>query len=185
MSEGPLTTIRLFSPQVCELRRAIDQDAGAGEVEDVVRIALERVVPAGQLDSPAGFDQGADADLMLRRDVDFGGSRCGPEIMVHGADVAAGLRVTDILDLAAGDQMALDLRVAPRVDLDDAAVFVRRELAAALDADADVGAGVRAFRRRNVPQVDPVLGRDVPARHQHLAEEGVDRANFIGGRRPR
>ena len=165
-----------------DLGRAVDQDACAGEVEDIALQALARIVAAGDLDQAARFQHRAYPDLVLGIEDDLGMGRVDPEVVIFRADEGAAPGVPDVLDLAAGNDVPLDLAVVLGIDLDRTVILVGRDLARGLDSDTDIRTDVRMLRRIDVCQHDIVFCRDIPAGIQDVAEQGMDADRLEGGR---
>ena len=154
-----------------DLHGAEQENARTREVEGVRGVGHARVDAAVEPNQPAGAQVGANAQLLLCLDADLGRRRVR-EVVELRADERARLRIADDLDLAAGDQVAEDLGVALRDDLDDAAVGVGRDLARPLHLDAGVeGVRVRGLDGVDIEDIDPVLRRDESARVDRVTKE--------------
>ena len=151
--------------------RAVNEDAAVREIEDIIGIALERVIPSGQPDLSACLDGGAYADLMLSSDIDLGMRSIRPEIIIYGADVSSGLRIPDILHLAAGNDMTFDLCVIFGIHRYQTVILVCGDLAGTLDAHPDIRTGIGVFCCIHVLQVDLVLCCNISASDQDFTEE--------------
>ena len=162
-------------------RRAVDQDAGAGEIEDIAFFAFSGILATGHLDQAAGLDHGANARLVLGVDDDFRVSGFGPVIVVDRADIATGLGVALVLHLAAGNDVPFNLGVVFGIDLHRAVVVMGGYLTGAFDTHTDVGTDVGVFGSIDIGEHDIALGGNVATGIEYVSEQGVDRAGFIGG----
>ena len=162
------------------LGRAVNQNAGAGEVEDIVGVALEGIVAAGDPDQAAGLENRTHSYLVFGSDDDLGVTGFAAEIVIDGADEAAGLGVSDVFHLTAGDNVSFDLTVVLGIDLDRTVILMGGDLAGSLDAHTDIRTDIGMFDRVDVGKVDIVSGSNVAAGIEDVAEEGVNSRGLEG-----
>ena len=128
---------------------AIQDDAPARIVGAAVGgVGLHRILAADEVDALAGADGLADADLVVRLHAHGG-------VAVEVDDLAAEGLTRGIelpVDLAAGDQHALDVGVLDRLDVDGPGRVVDDQLAGGVHLDADA-LGILATHH-----LDPGLG---------------------------